>query len=230
MMRKLLAWVILVVLPLNLYAQVGSGSFAAPMGPDGRAIVADLYNPSNDAAFVYCLASGERRVERGSLNNVSASTTVTGNDAIFTGMAVGDLLYFRSESGGVTTRAITTFTSTTSVVVNSSLTITGASTSLRWREVTCGTGTSDGWIDVADYPEPKLVQLDITTLGSASVTMTVEGRIEGGSASTLLTTAAVAATGSTSYVITEPVSSLRVGLKVTTDGTDVVRVLVRGVK
>lgn len=215
-MKKLILPLLLLFLPLDVFAQA-----------DGRHVVNDLFDPADDTNFEYCLASEEQRVEQGALADVSSSTTVTGTDDVFAGMAVGDLLYFRDENT-VTIRKIVTYTSTEEIVVDSAVTLTGATTALRWRDVTCATTATAGWIDVGGFEE-VVVQLDITTLGSTSITMTVQGKIAGGTGGALFTTSALTATGTTFYIITEPVDSIRVGLKVDTDGTDLVRVLVRKV-
>jgi len=169
------------------------------------------------SAYTYCRVLPARQIRQGSLADVSASTTVTGSDSPFLGMAVGDVLTFTSQDT-VQVRTIATFTNANSIVVNSAITITGAQTTLLWGDFTCGTASDDGWFD-ADCPGGITIQVQIDTINATSIDLQVEGKLPypGAEAMKLINNSWTATTNEP-LVVTEPgLSQFRVGQQVTGD-------------
>jgi hypothetical protein len=212
------------IIVFALFAQASAQS-----GPHRRVLV-ERYDPSDTSNFVYCVSPGpELRPTAGSaLADVAASTTVTGTGAPFRGMGAGDVIYTRPDGAStITARRVTAVTNDNSITVDAALTITGATTRMTWRDVTCGTAAGSGWLDVRGF-SGKGVHVDVPTLGSSSLTIRIEGRYAGGAGAELLTPSNITATGSYHWAILEMVDEIRVGQKVGSDSTNLVKITVGG--
>lgn len=104
-------------------------------------------------------------------NNIKTSgssttvTEVTSSSLPFALLAVGDQIFVNG-----TTRWITAKASGASITVNATINIEngGSGYPFTWKQVTCGTAATNGWIDVSQWIYKKL-SVHINTLASTSV-------------------------------------------------------------
>lgn len=90
-----------------------------------------------------------------------------------------------------------------------------------YRKFFSGTTATDGWVQ-KDPKSQVTVQVIITTLGSTSIEVSIQGRMAGAysTAVDLITSVSFTATGGAFYVIPEDVEDFRVGFKRTGAGTN----------
>lgn len=179
------------------------------------------------ASYEYCLASDIRVPQTGAISSaVTGATAVTsGTSNLFTGMAVGDVIYFHKQDGTVLTRYIATYTDANNIAVNSNITIP-AGTRISWRDMACGTTATSGWVEIGPETKAVIVELNMDTIGSTSIDVVLEGRSSsGGDGAALWTKNYTAAGGAVDelFPVTElGIDAVRLGMKVNTDGVDAV--------
>jgi hypothetical protein len=221
-MRRLLTLMLVAVAAL---AQAQSGSQI-------DRILQSHYDPSDTTNFQFCVADSSLNTlfPGSTLDDVSASTTLTSPDGAFGGVGAEDILYITTVGSGtgqtVTERKVTAAASADSITVGASTTYTGSTTTIQWRNITCGTTADAGWFPVRGHSN-KTVQVNVTTLGSSSLTIQVQGRLNsmrGVAGWTLLQPTNITATGSYGWPILEDVAEMRVGAKVGSDSTNVVKI------
>ena len=176
------------------------------------------YAPFKDAAWAGIKTSG-------SSTTISSGTV---GDAAFRGMGVGDLLWIRpSHDAATVVRKIVTWTDVDTIVVDSAITITVATTAWSWQKYESGTTTATApRHSLRDYRKVSL-NVTITTLGSSDATLTLLGW-SGNEIPTTIYTNAYTATGSVTFPINEAFSSVSVGLKAATPSTDVITISLVG--
>jgi hypothetical protein len=195
------------------------------------------YDPSSETDFVYPRLADTFQTLGASATTSGSSTTVsegsTSNE-FANGLGVGDILYnpVTGDTVSVTARA-----SSASITVSSAVNW-ATHKNIRVRKFSSGQTVNDGWIGCADLTD-KVVRLTVATIASASATFTIESKMPHMAPVTLLTPAnftaitTSATTGVSSFAdiaIPETAMAVRVGVKVATDGTDVVSAALMGVK
>jgi hypothetical protein len=143
--------VLLVLLPSLVYAQNQNvASFAIRYDVDSGTATYCRMEGANGSPW------GAPNQAIGRIKTTGLTTTVdeeTAAQAPFTGLAAGDVLLINA--GLVQyVRSIVTYTSASQVVVDEALNIAGASFS--WYKLSCGTGITAGWIDVAPGTDKTL--------------------------------------------------------------------------
>jgi hypothetical protein len=193
------------------------------------------YNPASETDFVYGkLADGFRSLPK-AVKTSGSSTTVSENttgDGSFGPLGVGDILYNPANGNTV---IVTAKASDAEITVSSTVNW-AAGTNIHFRKFMSGQTVDDGWIGCGDLSD-KTVRITIDSVASASITATIESRMPNMPPATLLTPANFTAvsvsstTGVSSFAdiaIPETAQAVRVGLKVGTDGTDVVNAALMG--
>lgn len=188
-----------------------------------------LFYNYNLASTSYIYAKyGPYQPARKFITTNGSSTTVTGlaaADDALDEVDVGDIISVKNTSDAYVERVLTAKASADSCTVDSAVTISSDGTTgkpYQFRKWFSGTTTSDGWLAI-DHLESPTVSFWITTLNATSITVTIEGRMRGGTPMTILEEAFTAATvsGGVSaqepYVIRERVEEIRVGVKINTD-------------
>lgn len=169
----------------------------------------------------------------------SASTAVTADTAgtaLFTGMAVGDVLFIRS-AGVIYPRTILTYTDSETLVSDEALTADGVR--FDWVENDCGTGVTNGWVMTAGWDhitvaffmkqyvgdgngvDIRLEGAVLTPDGTTNVIQLWPSKTVGAAATVQnLTTAGIAS--NLAIEIASPVQAVRLGMKHNTadDGND----------
>lgn len=159
-MRKLL-FIPAVLLAANAYAQnVLTGTYVTNYDLDAT-------------SYTYCVTTGQNGGPfdppipgNGRLTTVGSSTTVTGvTDSAdsFGPVSVGDVLYIATAPQTNVIRYVTARASADSITVNSAISLAAAGSAFSWMKVTCGTGASNGWINMSAYAGKKL-SLEITQM------------------------------------------------------------------
>lgn len=178
------------------------------------------------------------------VTNAASSTTITGSDTsldVFAAIEAGDTIYIHDGATGTTyTRGVLSKTDADNVVVDEAVNLGGNSYGWTWRDQTCGTTATDGWVNASGL-ENLSVGIFFTNISDDGngIDARLEATIQTPDGSTNLvqvwpdkTVAAAASVqnftteGITSNLfvnITNPIDSLRVGMKINTadDGSDV---------
>jgi hypothetical protein len=195
------------------------------------------FNPASETDYVYGRFADTYQVVPGGVKTAGSSTTISENatgDASFAAVGVGDLLYNRATGDTVLVTAKASDASITSgTAVN-----WAANSNVQVRKFQSGQTSADGWIGVGHLSE-KVLHIEVEAIASASVTFSIEIKQPGMAPTTILTPAAFTAasvsstTGVSSFAdiaIPETAHSLRLGVKVGTDGTDIVSASLMGVR
>lgn len=181
-------------------------------------------------SFIYCVQTGQNGnatdatpirgfapiITSGSSTTVTSATAST---SAFRDVVVGDVLFIRQDPATTTTvRYVTARASADSITVDSAVNITAA-TLFSFRHQTCATAATSGQINAAwGAAANKAVELCITTLNATSISFSVEGKLHGDSpAWEPIVVPTYTAAGCETIPINEPLSLLRVGVKVNTD-------------
>lgn len=191
----------------------------------------------NATSYVYQVY-GDEIQGRGFIATVGSSTTVTAsNGTPFAGLAAGYEITVNLD-GVETRRTISTWTSTTSIVVNTAINLSAQSGGYRfsWRSVTNGTATTNGWVPTGHLKNMDVVVVFTTLTGTDGVDVSVECRGLGDATTPLqvLTgnySGTTAPTNGDWLPVLEGCASVRVGLKwrtADTAGTDVISAFLRG--
>lgn len=171
-------------------------------------------------SYIYCVTSEPLATSGFRATTVGSSTTVTAvspADA-FDRVTVGDDLLF-VVGGTQYLRRVATKASSASITVDTAVTLTatvGSPFLIQTR--TCGTTVSDGWVPTTGMDE-KMVKVETATLtGTGGVDVSVECRLGGNATAPIqLVTGNITSTTAPNagdvFVIPEPCSSIRVGLK-----------------
>lgn len=106
----------------------------------------------------------------GSSTTVSA---VTANTLPFALLGVGDIIHVTTAPGTTAMRRITAKASGDSITVDTAITIPAAGLGFTWRQVTCGTAATSGWIDVSAYSDVTIT-FKINQMNAASVDLVVQ--------------------------------------------------------
>lgn len=124
--------------------------------------------------YTYCVTTGNTGGAwdpnipgKGNVETSGSSTTVTGVTGAadsFGPPAAGDIVFFKKNDGSVLIRYIVTNADADTITVNTAvdLDVTGG-VAWEWRKVTCGTGATNGWIDLAGFTGKK-ISLEITQM------------------------------------------------------------------
>lgn len=199
----------------------------------------------DSASYIYCNSlgispgAGSRGTGEPMPRGVRVATVTTGSTTIsavtagtkpFVGMVAGDILYFEIK-GFVEERVIVTATDDDNTVVNRTINLhsentgvpAGQGVTFRWRQRSCGTAATDGWMDVTALP---VVKFEIN-IDQMNVTGNIDVRVECQSFGAVLSPQqvfldAIATAGIPSGRITRQMfwtdfDQCRVGLKLTTD-------------
>lgn len=230
MLRKLLSALVLALLPSLALAGGTLQTYTY-----GYALTA--------TAVTYCKTSewtaGQGLVTTGGVAAV-AVTAATGGGAPFAFMGVGDDIQFVL-SGVVTRRTVATWVSSTSITVNSNVTIPTAGTNnFAFKHRACGTAVTNGWLNAAGYANKEIVvAIPTLTGGSGGIDLTFQCRFSGDAGVTPIdlpeaptaTPINFAAAGTGIYKIPESCESIRVGQKwKTSAGTTAVGIWLYGEK
>lgn len=186
------------------------------------------------AAFQYARFTDPFQIE-GFSKTAGANTTVTAVETTGDGnhpfdvVNVGDLLYYQDGLGVGFYRTVTAKASSISLTVDSAWDLTATGKSLKCYRRLLGTTATDGWISTGDL-SMKTVKINVTAVGSGSVTYSIEGRMAGPDTTpAVIATAAIAVVNSVAITINEPWDFVRVGLKETAGaGVDSVDVFLVG--
>jgi hypothetical protein len=111
-------------------------------------------------AITYCRSNGKGGSPYGAplsgpgqVTNAASSTTITGADLtadVFTAIAAGDTIYIHDGATGTTyARGVVTRTDADNVVVDEAVDLGGSNFGWTWRDQTCGTAVTDGWVSAA---------------------------------------------------------------------------------
>lgn len=185
----------------------------------------EAYDVSS-TSLIYCKFIPPR-TGQGFITTTGSSTTWTAVGAAtpFLGLAAGDeLTVIPGMTGTPIVRYIQTATSSTSIVVAGSaadLSNGGAGYAFTYRTRSCGTASTDGWVDVGSLGgRPLTLQIIVATINATSLTWSLEGRVAGRNttATTIVPEIVYTGTGSQFITITEGVSAIRLGIKINTDG------------
>jgi hypothetical protein len=126
----------------------------------------------SSATPTYCVATGSGGIPTGdpikvlgtiaTANAYSTTLTEFANTDPFTGVGVGDILLIETTRGVWVQRVVVTATSVSSVVVDRpiNLATNAAGHKFSYFDVTCGTGDTNGWVDVIGRPALLTVQYD----------------------------------------------------------------------
>lgn len=154
------------------------------------------------------------------LKTSGSSTTVSelnSTDDTFASYGVGDVLAVNVD-GTWTLRTVTNVGSIPdSVTVDTAVDWQNGTTGrmFYYRRFTSGTAAGSGWFPVSGE-EDKSVEVSVDTFNAAGITVSIEGRINGGTAAVLYSKT-YAATGADVFVIPENVTEMRVGFSIDTD-------------
>lgn len=135
---------------------------------DATALYMYKYDVDSDSVS-YCRLLGQQGspfggsiAGAGRITTVGASTTITSNTALdysFAGVNVGDMLEIRTDPNTVYLRTVVTNADDDTVTVDSNVTLSNVSYRF-WRSE-CGTGATNGWIDLSGYSNRNItVQYD----------------------------------------------------------------------
>jgi len=172
---------------------------------------------------------------KGRIKTSGASTTVTSQTALdysFAGVDIGDMLEIRTDPDTVTLRTVVTNADDDTVTVDSNVTLSNAS--YRFWKLQCGTGATDGWVDLSGYKNRNItVQYDQGDLGGFDVQVQCKLNFPGSQPVQVFPVCTVASCGTyqvyttpgiasrTSVEIPTPFGACRVGFKYSTsDASD----------
>lgn len=153
MRRACFAFLILMMLPLTGSAQSVQ-----------KAYWASLWDVDSDSA-TYCVSLGQGNSPWGAakpgaatIESSGSSTTwtaVTADTLPFRDLAAGDVIYAIPPGGGtIVTRLVTAKASGDSITVQTAADISaGDGYTFTFRTASCGTGITNGWIDVSNYSD-----------------------------------------------------------------------------
>jgi hypothetical protein len=147
-------------------------------------------------------------------------TSATASTSAFRDVVVGDVLFIRQDPAMTTTvRYVTARASADSITINSAVNITAA-TMFSFRHQTCGTAATSGQVNAAwGATANKAVELCVSTINATSISFFVEGKLHADSPSwEPLVSPTYTTTGCENIPINEPLSLIRVGVQVNTDG------------
>lgn len=182
-------------------------------------------------SLLYCHVSDEKPGV-GAISATASTTTTVLPAGSYSVVQDEDIIYVRRPNGTRDVRVIKTYSSTSSVVVSASWTLASNTWSFRTYANNgdfsgCGTTATDGWIPLP--PGISTVIVNVNTLGSTSVDYSVEGDMGtygNGLSSVYVIGAASIATATTARIpIVDGFPRIRVGLKHTGAGTNVVNVV-----
>ena len=216
----------------------------------GESNVANLYYnyPLDATAITYCRVAGKGGSSFGSgiagngriqTSGSSATTVETTTDSNpFADLAVGDILSVRGLDGAVQNRVIITYTSDSSVAVNTAWDLSSPSGgyAFQWYRPICGTAATSGWVTVAGSDVTTITfQLDQVNV-TGGIDMRIECRSGGlgtaavqvfptcttGSCATVQNYTTAGLASRTTVVITAPFNECRMGVLINTadDGGD----------
>jgi hypothetical protein len=124
--------------------------------------------------YTYCVATGNDGspwsapipgLGRAETSGSSVTVTgVTGSADSFGPVSTGDIIYFQTAGGAAIIRYVASNADDDTITVNAAvdLDVTGGY-AFSWLKVTCGTGATNGWIDIAGW-ERKKISLEITQM------------------------------------------------------------------
>lgn len=199
----------------------------------------------DSTTLTYCVSSqlntGIGRIKTsGSSTTV---TTVTAGQSVFAPITVGDTITV-NVSGTEVFRTVTAKASDTSITVNAAVDLENSGNGYPWsyRDVACGTGANDGWLNVAGYKDKVLTfgydagdatdGVDVrweckTSVPGANPVTVYPGETDGCGGATLssgfcnFATASVGITNRLALVVYEPWAYCRIGIKIrTADASD----------
>jgi hypothetical protein len=220
------------VLTFTLLAALAALPALAQQNPQGYAMVRyDL----DALAITYCSTS-DPLSGPGAVTNASSSTTITGADLtqdVFAAVEKGDVIYVTVVSTSTTyTRGVLSKTDADNVVLDEAVDFGGNSYSWTYRDQTCGTASTDGWVSVSGLEDltiglffPQMVG----DVGVNGIDVRVEGTVKTPDGSTnptqlwptdktvggVVTVQNFDTAGVTSNVfinVTAPIDSIRVGM------------------
>lgn len=124
----------------------------------------------DDAALTYCRMTGSNADPYGSARTVNklietsgSSTTVTAvtSGALpFADLGVDDVIFVRTSTTNVDMRVIAAKASGDSITIDTAVDWSaGDGFQFSWYDTTCGTGATDGWIDVSGLSEDKVITI-----------------------------------------------------------------------
>ena len=186
---------------------------------DGKKILFRNYNLSSTSLIYGTLGTLINSPKY--LKTTGSSTTVSElntTDDTFEGYGVGDVIAVNVD-GTWTLRTVTAVGSIpNSVTVDTAVDWQNgtAGRAFSYRRFTGGTAATDGWFPVSGDVD-KAVEVSIDTINATSIAVSIEGRINGGTAAVLYSKTYTAA-GADVFVIPENVTELRVGFIIDTDG------------
>lgn len=139
MKKTVLAVLAVLALASTAFAQLGQEKFGG------------LKYDVDNTGLYYCTTNGPNQNGKllASTGGGSSATLVpaTGSSTPFTGMAVGDILQIKTGESTYAWRVITTWTSASSIVVDSVITVAlSPGAPFTWYRNTCGTAATNGWV------------------------------------------------------------------------------------
>lgn len=192
----------------------------------------------------YCVTTGiGGQVRSGALavdqlvTTSGSSTTVTAVSASttdpFLNVAVGDVLIFprtfsATTGGFIPTReerVVTAKASNDSITINAAIELPLAGTTFAYREPSCGTTATSGWVPVQNLRDVtftiNIAQLSVAS-GGVAVTVDCRNLGVGSGANTIFAPTAYTTTGVRSFIIVEPWDECRIGYELSgaDDGSD----------
>lgn len=237
-MKKSMIALVLAALTVPALAQQNpQGYFMARYDLDATSITYCRSNGQGGSPYGAPLAGVAR------VTNSASSTTVTGSDLtldVFAAVEAGDVIYIHDGSTSTTyTRGVLSKTDADNVVVDEAVNLGGNNFSWTYRDQTCGTAVTSGWVSAAgmDNLSVGIFFTNISDDGNG-IDVRIEGTIQSADGTTNLVqvwpskdVAAAASVqnftteGITSNLfvnITSPLDSLRIGMFFNTadDGTD----------
>lgn len=191
----------------------------------------------------YCVTTGVGGQVRSGAIPVDQLVTTSGSSTTvavvastadpFLNVAVGDILIFprtySATTGGIINtreeRVVTARASADSITVNAAIELPVAGTTFSYREPSCGTAATSGWVPVQNLSDVTFtINIAQLSVGSGGVAVTVECRNlgVGAGANTIFAPTAYTTTGVRSFIIVEPWSECRVGIELSgaDDGSD----------
>lgn len=135
---------------------------AAPLlwgAEDATALYMYKYDVDSDSV-AYCRLVGQQGSPFGGSNSGAgriktsgSSTTISSNTALdysFAGVDVGDLISIQTSPGATALRTVVTNADDDTITVDTAINLTSG-VAYRYWESQCGTGATDGWIDLSGY-------------------------------------------------------------------------------